>query len=40
MEEAAEMAKQESSPEAATYVVKEKHIKAVLERMGLTQLLS
>lgn len=40
MEESAEMAKQESPPEEATYVVREKHVKAVLERMGLAQLLS
>lgn len=39
MEEAADMAKQESSPEEGTYVVMEKHVKAVLERMGLTQFL-
>lgn len=40
MEDAAEMAKQESPAEEATYVVKEKHVKAVLESMGLAQLLS
>ncbi len=40
MAEAAEMAKQESPPEEAIYVVEEKHVKAVLERMGLAQLLS
>lgn len=40
MEEAAEMAKQESPPEEGTYVVKKEHVKAVLEKMGLAQLLS
>jgi len=40
MTEAAEIARQESLPEEAVFVVKEEHVKAVLERMGLAQLLS
>lgn len=40
MTEASEMAKQESPPEEGTYVVKKEHVKAVIERMGLSQLLS
>jgi hypothetical protein len=40
MEEAAEMAEQESPPKEVVYTVEEKHVKAVLEKMGLAQLLS
>lgn len=40
MEESAEMAKQELPPKEVVYTVEEKHVKAVLEKMGLAQLLS
>jgi hypothetical protein len=40
MTAAAEMANQESPPEESIYVVREKHVKAVLKQMGLTSFFS